>query len=104
MTSKIDRNGFFVLDRHAVVVLRMRGVTGLKLEGDAESVISELIIRRILTDAASEDWESCGGPVAGNIEIAIGTSVGLYGSIFARELEFEVQATLEKTSEGPVST
>lgn len=35
MTSKVDAAGYFVQDRHAVVTLRMRGVTGVKLEGDA---------------------------------------------------------------------
>jgi hypothetical protein len=98
MTSRTDQTGFFVLDRHAAVVLRMRGVTGLKLKGDAQSGISELVIRRLQTDGARSDWETCAGPVAGNIEIALGTSVGLYGSIFTQELEFELQPCLENAA------
>jgi len=91
MTRKTDENGFFIRDRHAAVILRMRGVTGVKLECDAQSCISELVVRRLQTNAARSDWESCGGPVAGNIEVAFGTSIGLYGSIFAQALEFELQ-------------
>ncbi len=95
MTSKIDAEGFYVLDRHASVTLRMRGVTGVKLEGDAGSIISELIIRRLETDGAASDWQTCAGPVSGDIEIAFDTAVGLYGSIFTKELAFELQPLLE---------
>jgi hypothetical protein len=91
MTSKRDENGFLILDRHASVTLRMRGVTGVRLEGDAGSIISELLIRRLQTDASRADWQSCAGPVAGNIEVMFDTSIGLYGSIFAKELAFELQ-------------
>ena len=91
MTSKIEANGFYVADRHASVTLRMRGVTGMRLDGDAGSIISELLIRRLQTDPPRADWQSCAGPVTGNIEITFGTAVGLYGSIFAKELAFELQ-------------
>lgn len=37
------------------------------------------------------DWQSCARPVTGNIEVTFGTAVGLYGSIFAKELAFELQ-------------
>jgi hypothetical protein len=91
MTTKTDTSGFYVRDRHAFVTLRMRGVTGVRLEGDAESIISELLIRRLQTDASRTDWQYCAGPVAGNIEVMFDTSIGLYGSIFAKELAFELQ-------------
>jgi len=91
MTSETDPNGFYVLDRHAFVTLRMRGVTGVKLEGDAGSIISELLIRRLQTEAPRADWQSCAGPVVGNLEVMFDTSVGLYGSIFTTELAFELQ-------------
>jgi hypothetical protein len=94
MTSETDENGFIVLDRHAVVTLRMHGVTGLKLHGDAGSIILELLIRRLPTDGAASDWQSCAGPRAGDIEVALDTSIGLYGSIFAQALEFEFQPML----------
>ena len=91
MTSETDANGFFVLDRHALVTLRMRGVTGVRLNGNAVSIVSELLIRRLQTDPLNDDWQSCAGPVTGNIEVTFGTAVGLYGSIFAKELAFELQ-------------
>ena len=91
MTSEIDANGFFVLDRHALVTLRMRGVTGVRLDGDAGSIISELLIRRLQENPSRADWQSCAGPVTGDIEVTFGTAVGLCGSIFAKELEFELQ-------------
>lgn len=98
MTSETDENGFFVLDRNAVVILRMRGVTGVKLEGDAQSCISELLIRRLQTDGARSGWESCSGPVTGNIEVAFGATIGLFGSIFTQELEFELQPLPERAA------
>ena len=90
MTSKIDAEGFYVPDRRASVTLRMRSVTGVKLEGDAGSIISELVIRRLETDGTASDWETCAGPLSGDIEIAFDTAVGLYGSIYAKELAFEL--------------
>jgi len=91
MTDHVDAAGFFVLDRRASVTLHMRGVSGVKLEGDAGSIISRLIIRRLDADAPASEWISCMGPASGDIEVTFDTSVGLYGSIFAKELEFEIQ-------------
>jgi len=91
MTSETDAKGFIVLDRHAVVTLHMRGVTGVKLGGNADSIILDLVIRRLQTDGVRSDWETCAGPIAGNIEVVFDTAIGLYGSIFTKELEFELQ-------------
>ena len=91
MTDQVDAAGFFVLDRRASVTLHMRGVSGVKLEGDASSIISRLIIRRLDANAPASDWISCMGPTIGDIEVMFDTSIGLYGSIFAKELEFEIQ-------------
>jgi len=98
MTSKTDENGFFILDRHATVIFRMQGVTGVQLEGDAQSCISALVVRRLKTNGVRSVWETCGGPVAGNIEVAFGTSIGLYGSLFAQRLEFELQPLPESAT------
>lgn len=91
MGSKTDAEGFYVADRKAAVTLVMRGVTGLKLEGDAGSIISELIIRRLDTEQPRSDWETCGGPTVGEIEVAFDTAVGLYGTIYTKELSFELR-------------
>ena len=91
MTDKVDAEGYYVLDRHVLVTLRMRSVTGLKLDGDAGSIISVLLIRRMPETPDQSDWQTCGGPVQGDIEVAFDTAIGLYGSIFAKELEFALQ-------------
>jgi hypothetical protein len=90
MGTKTDAEGFYVTDRKACVTLSMRGVTGVKLEGDAGSIIGELVIRRLETEPARSDWETCVGPGRGDIEIAFDTAVGLYGTIYAKELTFEL--------------
>jgi hypothetical protein len=90
MTSKVDAEGFYVPDRRAAVTLQMGGVTGVKLEGDAGSIISELVIRRYVADGDQSAWETCDGPRNGDIEIGFNTEVGLYGSIYARDLAFEL--------------
>ncbi len=90
MTSATDKEGFYVLDRHALVTLRLAGVTGLKLEGEAGSIISELMIRRVPVTPDRSHWQSCTGPTEGDIEVAFETAVGLYGVIYAKELAFEL--------------
>jgi hypothetical protein len=90
MTDRIDATGHFILDRHAVVTLRLTGVTGLRLAGDAGSIISELIVRRVEADPARDTWTSCAGPMAGDIEVAFDTAVGLFGSLFAKALTLEL--------------
>lgn len=91
MTDQLDARGYFILDRHAVVTLHLTKVTGLRLEGDAGSIISELTIRRIETDPSRGAWHSCAGPTAGDIEVAFDTSVGLFGTLFAKALAFEIE-------------
>lgn len=54
-------------------------------------IISELMIRRLACNPGPSAWVSCGGPVAGDIEIAFDTAVGLYGVIYAQDLTFELQ-------------
>ena len=90
MGEKKDADGFYVLDRLASVTLRFHSVTGVKLEGDAGSIISQLSIRRVTTAAARSDWDTCIGPAPGDIEVAFDTAVGLYGSIYAKQLAFEL--------------
>ena len=90
MTDQVDAKGYFIVDREASVTLRMRGVSGIMLEGDASSIISQLIIRRLAKNPPKSEWITCKGPAIGDIEVAFDTSIGLYGSIFAKELEFEL--------------
>jgi hypothetical protein len=98
MTRGVTEEGFYVVDRHIVVTMRLHGISGVKLEGDARSIIGEITIRRLPSTPERSEWETCVGPVAGDIEIAFDTAVGLYGSIYARELAFEFEVLPVATS------
>lgn len=97
-TSDVDAAGYFICDRHALVSLRMESVTGLKLEGDAGSIISELVIRRMHFEESPAAWRTCAGPQVGDIEIAFESAVGLFGTIYAKHLTFELHPTETKAS------
>jgi hypothetical protein len=68
----------------------MRGVTGLSLTGDAVSIISELTVRKLPATPDRSEWPTCDGPAEGDIEVAFCTSIGLTGSLYAKEVEFEL--------------
>lgn len=91
MNSETDAEGHHVLDRHALVTLRMSGVTGVKLEGEAGSIIGELAIRRVEAASTASDWPTCGGPEKGDIQVAFDTAVGLEGAVYAKGLAFSLE-------------
>jgi hypothetical protein len=91
MTDELDQHGRFICDRHAIVTLRMSGVSGIRLHGSAVSIIFDLKIRRLPSDEAASNWETCAAPAKGDIEITFDTSMGLYGAMYTKELEFELQ-------------
>ena len=91
MTSEVDENGYFVLDRHALVILHLSGVTGVSLSGDASSNVLELGIRRVETEQAG--WNTVAGPAIGNFEVRWESSYGLEGAIFARDVRFSLVPT-----------
>jgi hypothetical protein len=84
MTSEVDERGYFVLDRHAQVTIAIGKVSGLILQGEAQSIIAQLGIRRISEDRSG--FDTCEGPRAGDFEISFETNYGLEGSIFGREI------------------
>jgi hypothetical protein len=91
MTAETDLDGFFIRDRHAVVTFKSADVTGLGLAGCSTSIISELRIRRRGADRPTPDeWPTCGGPEAGDYEIAIDAAYGLFGSVFAKRITLEI--------------
>ena len=91
MTDELDKHGRFICDRHAIVTLRMRGVSGITLYGSAGSIIFDLKIRRLPSDEAATNWKTCAAPVKGDIEVTFDTSMGLYGTIYTKELGFGLQ-------------
>ena len=98
MGPAVDTEGYFVRERLALVTLRLLGVSGVKLEGDAGSIISELLIRRVEADPPPSDWQSCAGPVRGDMEIAFDTAMGLYGTMYTKGLAFELHPLSEVAS------
>lgn len=90
-TSEIDEQGYFKTDRHASVVIRLSDVTGVTLNGNAcTSIISRLRIRHLTADEVPT--LPCEGPEAGNIEIAIESSYGLDGALYARSVTMSLTA------------
>ncbi|WP_343610221.1 hypothetical protein [Novosphingobium sp.] len=89
MTSEVDSQGFFVLDKHATVTLNAKGVTGLALTGEASATIARLIIRRV--SAKPMGWDNAVGPEVGDIEIGWESSWGMDGTIYAREVSLSLQ-------------
>jgi hypothetical protein len=88
MTDEVDANGYFILDRHALVTVHFHGVTGVSLSGDATSTIQELGIRRVRVDQA--EWDTVPGPITGNFEVRWESSFGLEGAIFAQDVRFSL--------------
>lgn len=89
MTSEVDAKGYFVLDRHALVTLRCSSVTGISLRGSATgTIILQLNIQKIGTKPP--DWDQYDGPEVGDYEVKFDSACGFDGSIFGRELSFEL--------------
>jgi hypothetical protein len=91
MTDEVDENGFFVLDRHALVTVHLSGVTGVSLAGDATATVLELGIRRVEVDQLGSN--TVAGPAIGNFEVRWESSWGLEGAIFARDVRFSLVPT-----------
>ncbi|WP_296819346.1 hypothetical protein [Brevundimonas sp.] len=88
MTDQLDERGYFVCDRHALVTLRLERVSGIVLEGDADSIIADLVISEVDEPQA---LSTCAGPVPGDLQITMRTSVGLAGEIYGRDLSLELE-------------
>lgn len=86
MTSEVDEQGYYVLDRHARVEIRLSGLSALTLMGEACPIVSELGIRRLA--AIPPEWGPYGGPNAGDFEVALETTYGFEGALFAKDVAF----------------
>lgn len=87
-TSEVDADGYFVLDKHALVDIFLDDITGIILDGDATSIVLDLCVRRL--PASNDDWKTVAGPVAGNIEVKWESSCGLRGGLCARNVRFSL--------------
>jgi|GEM_PF-1567265 len=88
MTDKVDDQGFFVLDKHALITIVLRRVSGISLSGDAASIVSSLTIAPVRSESR---WHSVPGPAIGDFQISWESSYGLEGALFAPELLLSVQ-------------
>lgn len=92
MTNQTGPEGAYVMDKHAIVSVNLIKVTGLILSGNASSIVSRLRIRRMVQEGiVLADWTSWAGPEAGDYEVDIDASYGLYGSLYAREISLTLE-------------
>ncbi len=89
MTGRVDPDGFFILDRHALVEIGFAGVTGLFLCGDAQALIFRLTVRRSLPPSAP--WRTVDGPREGDTVVRWESTLGLEGCIHARGVRFTLR-------------
>ena len=91
MTDKVDEEGYFMLDRHAVVTFVFQEITDLRLEGfTAQNVIHGLRLRRVTLPLSTQDIGSIHR--AGElIELALDDCYGLSGLIWARSVSVSFQ-------------
>lgn len=84
ITDTVRPDGYFVLDRRAVVTFVIEGITDLKLEGfNHQNVIYELGLSRISPDSPLGDPPT--GP-ATEFELSLEGCYGLSGVIRARKI------------------
>lgn len=85
MTDEVDEDGYYVLDRHAVVTLVLDEVTHVELFGFHEpGIILDLAILEV-EDGYQVEW---------------GSSCGVEGMLRARRLRIELQPGKPVTSSG----
>ena len=91
MTDAIDPNGYFVLDKHAVVTFCLDGVVDLQLDGfSGQNVIAGLILQRATDRGRSAYYREPEG--AQDIEIELLPCYGLDGFIRAQKVRISFAA------------
>jgi hypothetical protein len=82
-TGKVGENGYFILDRHAIVSFALTEVMHLQLDGfSSQNVIFGLVLRR----AQPERQGYFRDPLSQDIEIELEPCYGLSGLIRARSV------------------
>jgi len=87
-TSKVDDRGFFILDKHALVTIRLGLVSAVSLTGNAGSIVSSLAIGSVKSESS---WQTVPGPAVGDFEISWESSYGLEGVLCARDVRLSLQ-------------
>ena len=83
-TGEVGRDGYFILDRHAIVTFTLSGVMDLQLDGfSIQNVIGGLVLRRA-PDRPERRGHLALDPLPQDIEIELEPCYGLSGLIRAR--------------------
>ncbi len=94
MTNEVDADGYFVLDKHAVVTFELSGIMDLQLEGfSAQNVLGRLILRRA-PDRPERRPHMTLSPLREDIEIELEPCYGLSGLIRARSVSISIEPGL----------
>ena len=91
MTNEVDANGYFVLDKHAVVTFELSGIMDLQLEGfRAQNVLGQLILRRA-PDRPERRHHMTLSPLREDIEVELEHCYGVFGLIRARSVSISIE-------------
>lgn len=83
-TGEVEQDGYFVLDRHAIVTFTLSGVMDLQLDGfSVQNVIGGLVLRRAPDRLERRGYLSL-DPLPQDIEIELEPCCGLSGLIRSR--------------------
>lgn len=86
-TGEVGQDGYYVLDRHAIVTFTLTEVVDLKLDGfSRQNVIGGLVLRRAPDRADRYGYFS---PLPQDIEVELEPCYGLDGFIRARSVSIE---------------
>ena len=86
-TGEVGQDGYYVLDRHAIVTFMLTEVVDMKLDGFShQNVIGGLALRRAPDRADRYGYSS---PLPQDIEVELEFCYGLHGFIRARSVSIE---------------
>ena len=88
MTDQTDENGYYILDRRAIVTIELLGVTGVALEGKFPTQVLEMGFRKV---ANKGQLPANSLAEIGDIELAFDDVYGAGGSIFAKNARLSFQ-------------
>lgn len=88
ITSELDERGFFVLDRHARILLRFEGVSGVALDCNPLTTVLEVGLRRLTSEHLPILNTSAS---AGDYELGFDDVFGGSGAIYAKSVSISVQ-------------
>lgn len=99
MTDEVDAEGYFVLDRHAVVTVQLHQVSGLQMIYCPTPILSSLMVRQVSDEdlASSDSFNAikevgfC--PRLGDFEVILENVYGVDGSLFCNQMSFELKPT-----------